>query len=136
VNERSPLSTPARLNAAALVATAAGMVLQIASGSELYPTIPPGPIIVLVGAGVVAIGTRRLSPIIGLLVPVILTIGGIVASAAGNQFLEQLTELAEVGIFVGTVIHLLGLIAALVTGIVAITQSRRASQPGLANRMS
>jgi hypothetical protein len=48
MKQRRPLSTATKLNAAALVATAGGMVLQIASGSELYPTIPPGPIILLV----------------------------------------------------------------------------------------
>jgi hypothetical protein len=103
-------------------------VLQIASGSELYPTIPPGPIIVLVGAGIVALGPQRWSPIIGLVVPLILTVGGIVASAAGNQFLDQLTEPSELGIFAGTAMHVLGLIAALVTGAVALTRTDRRSK--------
>lgn len=107
-----------------LVVTARGMVLRIASGSELYPAIPPGPII-LVGAGVVALGPWQWSPLVGLVVPVILIVGGIIASAAGNQFLDQLTEPAEGGIFAGTVIHVLGLITALVTGIVSVRRYRR-----------
>lgn len=127
MSERRSLSTPAKLNVAALAVTAAGMLLQITSGSALYPTIPPGPIIVLAGAGVVALGVRRWSPIIGLVVPLILTVGGIVAAASGNQFLDQLTEPAEPGIFVGTVVHLLGLIAALIAGAVALKRSSRGS---------
>jgi hypothetical protein len=128
VNERGTLPTLAKLNAAALAVTAAGMVLQIASGSELYPTIPPGPIILLVGAGVVALGPRRWSPIIGLAVPLILTVGGIIAAAAGNEFLDQLTEPAEVGLFAGTAVHLLGLVGALVTGIIAMTRTYSGSR--------
>jgi hypothetical protein len=123
MDERRPLSTPSRLNTAALVVTAGGMVLQIASGSALYPTIPPGPIILLVGAGIVSLGPRRWSPIVGLVVPLVLTVGGTIAAAAGNEFLDQLSETAESGIFVGTAVHLLGLIAALVTGIVAIRRT-------------
>jgi hypothetical protein len=120
MNERGPLSTPAKLNAAAFAVTAAGMLLQIASGSELYPEIPPGPIILLVGAGVVVLGPRRLSAFIGLVVPLILTAGGTIASVGENQFLAQLTDPTDVGIFTGTLVHLLGLIAALITGIFAI----------------
>jgi hypothetical protein len=125
MKERRPLSTPTKLNVAALVATAGGMLLQIASGSELYPTIPPGPIILLVGAGVVALGPGRWSSIIGLVVPLILLVGGTIAAAVGNEFLDQLTEPGEVGIFAGTLIHVVGLATALVTGILAITRSRR-----------
>src|SRR5688572_20776219 len=128
MNERPPLSTPGKLNAAALAVTAVGMSLQIASGSEAYPEIPPGPIILLVGAGVVVLGPRRWSPIIGLVVPSILTVGGTIATVAGNSFLSQLTKPAELGIFAGTVVHLLGLIAALITGIVAITRTYGSSK--------
>jgi hypothetical protein len=39
-----------------MVAAAAGIIIQIASGSDLYPTIPPGPIILLAGAALVALG--------------------------------------------------------------------------------
>ena len=124
MKERRPLSTSTKLNVAALVATAGGMLLQIASGSELYPTIPPGPIILLMGAGVVALGPGRWSSIIGLVVPLILLVGGTIAAAVGNEFLDQLTEPGEVGIFAGTLIHVVGLATALVTGIVAITRSR------------
>jgi hypothetical protein len=134
VDQRGPLSTPAKMNAVALAVTAAGMLLQITSGSDLYPTIPPGPIILLVGAGVVALGLRRWSPIIGLVVPLILTVGGIVAAASGNPFLDQLSEPAEPGIFVGTIVHLLGLIAALFAGTLALMRSHRAPGSSPADR--
>jgi hypothetical protein len=75
--------------------------------------------------GTVALGPGRWSSIIGLVVPLILLVGGTVAAAVGNEFLDQLTEPGEVGIFAGTLIHVVGLATALVTGIVAITRSRR-----------
>lgn len=40
------LSNAAKLNVAALVLTAAGTLLQIAAGSDLYPTLA-GPIVLL-----------------------------------------------------------------------------------------
>ena len=49
------LSNPARLNVIGLVLTAAGMLLQIAAGWKLYPSLA-GPIVLLVTAGVVALG--------------------------------------------------------------------------------
>ena len=119
---REPPSTPAKLNAVALATTAAGIVLQIAAGSELYPAIPPGPVILLAGAGVVAFGPWRWTAIVGLAVPVVLTVGGIVSALAGNEFLDQLTQPAEPGIFAGTLIQLIGQAAALVTGFVVMTR--------------
>jgi hypothetical protein len=58
-----PASRPRKMSPAAgftvagLVVAAAGIVIQIASGAE-YPTIPPGLIILLAAAGLVALATR------------------------------------------------------------------------------
>jgi hypothetical protein len=82
---RRRLSTPAKLNVAALIVAAGGILLQIGSGSEAYPTIPPGPIILLAGAGIVALGPWRWSTIIGVAVPLLLTVGAIIAAAAGAR---------------------------------------------------
>jgi hypothetical protein len=112
------LSTVAKLNVAGLVLTAPGMVLQIAAGSELYPTIPPGPIILLVGAALVALGSRRWAPYVGLVVPVFLTVGGIIAAIISGSFIAQLTEVGQAGIFIGSLAHVVGLITALVAGII------------------
>ncbi|MGH2634711.1 MAG: hypothetical protein ACRDHU_00955 [Actinomycetota bacterium] len=122
--KRQPLSTPAKLNAVSLASTAAGIVLQIAAGSELYPAIPPGPVILLASAGIVAVGPWRWTPIVGVAVPIVLTVGGIIAALAGNEFLDQLTHPAEAGIFAGTLIQLIGQAAALVTGIVVVSRRR------------
>ena len=60
-NSQAQLSPAAMLNAAGLVVAAAGIMIQYVSGED-FPTIPPGPIILLVAAAVVAFGSWRRAP--------------------------------------------------------------------------
>ena len=122
------LSAAGKLNVAGMVAAAAGIILQIGSGSDLYPTIPPGPIILLAGAGLVALGPWRWTPIVGVVVPLFLLVGAVVAAVNSGEFVDQLTSPGQVGIgiFAGDVMQLLGVITALVAGSVALRQSARA----------
>jgi hypothetical protein len=114
------LSAAGRLTVAGLVAAAAGIVIQIASGAE-YPTVPPGLIILLVAAGLVALGARwRWTPLVGVVVALFLLVGG----ALAPQAREQLGDPGAVGVFVGTAIQLLALVVALIAG-VAASQSYR-----------
>src|SRR6266516_1287609 len=99
----SPTSGPRRLSPAAsltvagLVVAAAGIVIQIASGAD-YPTIPPGLIILLVAAGVVALGIRwRWTSLVGVIVPLFLLVGG----ALAPQARDQLSDPTRVGVFIG-----------------------------------
>jgi len=121
------LSAAGKLNVAGMVTAAAAIIIQIASGSDLYPTISPGPIILLAGAGLVALGPWRWTPIVGVVVPLFLLVGAVVAAVNSGEFVDQLTSLGQVGIgiFAGDVIQLLGVITALVAGSVALRQSAR-----------
>ncbi len=115
------LSVAGKLTVAGLVVAAAGIVIQIASGAE-YPTVPPGLIILLVAAGVVALGIRwRWTSLAGVIVALFLLVGGALASQAR----DQLGDPTRVGVFVGTVIQLLALAIALIGGVVAARQSYR-----------
>jgi hypothetical protein len=115
------LSAAGKLTVAGLVAAAAGIVIQIASGAE-YPTVPPGLIILLVAAGLVALGARwRWTPLVGVVVALFLLVGG----ALAPQAREQLGDPGAVGVFVGTVIQLLALVVALIAGVAATRQSYR-----------
>jgi hypothetical protein len=115
------LSAAGRLTVAGLVAAAAGIVIQIAAGAE-YPTVPPGLIILLVAAGLVALGARwRWTPLVGVVVALFLLVGG----ALAPQAREQLGDPGAVGVFVGTVIQLLALVVALIAGVAATSQSYR-----------
>jgi hypothetical protein len=53
---RARLSAACKLHVTGMVAAAAGITMQIASGSDLCPTIPPGPIILLAGAALGTLG--------------------------------------------------------------------------------
>lgn len=109
------LSNAAKLNMVGLVLTASGMLLQIASGSELYPSFA-GPIVLLVAAVVVAFGPGRWTPWVGLLVPLVLGLGAIIAAVMSGEFIEQLTDVGNAGIFVGSLMHVIGLTMAVAGG--------------------
>ena len=122
-------SPAARLLVVGLVA-AAGMLIQYASGVE-YPTIPPGPIIALVAAAVVAFGPWRRAPVVGLVAAVFISLGGVIATIAGNGFTPQLSDPGAVGGFVGTLVQIAGLVIAVAAGVVAVRPSvgSRAGKP-------
>ena len=122
MNERSALSLPGKLNVAGLVVAAAGILIQVLSGVDEYPAIPPGLIILLVVAGVVALGSRwRWTPMIGVALPLYLTVGAFVTPGTA----DRLAHPGEVGAFVGTAVQMLGLVTALIAGLVATTQNYR-----------
>ena len=116
MNRVSRLSNAAQVNATGLVLTAAGMLLQISGGSKLYPSLA-GPIALLVAAVVVAFGPDRWAPWVGLLVPLVLGVGAIVAALMSGEFISQLTNISQAGIFIGSLMHAIGLIAAVAGGV-------------------
>ena len=107
-----------------LVVAAAGIMIQYVAGVD-YPTIPPGPIILLAAAAVVAFGRWRWSPIVGLVAVLFLSIGGVIATIAGNAYSETLGDPGAAGGFAGGVIQIAGLAIALPAGIVAAIFLRR-----------
>jgi len=113
------LSTAAKVNAAGLVLTAVGMLLQIAAGSTLYPSIT-GPIVLLLAAIFVAFGPGRWTPWVGLLVPLVLGLGAIVAAVMTGGFIDQLTAFGQPGLLMGSLMHVIGLVAAVGGGAVMI----------------
>lgn len=116
MNAVSRLSNAAKLNATGLVLTAAGMLLQIAAGSTLYPSFA-GPIVLLAAAIIVVFGPDRWTPYVGLLVPLVLGVGAIIAAVISGEFINQLTDIGKAGIFLGSLMHVIGLIGAVAGGI-------------------
>jgi hypothetical protein len=118
------------LSVVGLVVAAAGIMIQYVSGVD-YPTVPPGAIILLAAAAVVAFGPWRWSPFAGLVAAVFLSIGGAIATIAGNGFSETLGDPGKVSGFAGAMIQIAGLAIALAAGIVAAKRnSRRAGVAG------
>jgi hypothetical protein len=114
MNKRPPLSTRGKVNVAGMVVAAAGILVQYFTGAEGFPLIPPGPIILIVAAAVVASQAWRWTPVVGVIAPLFVLVGGTIATIAGDA---PLTNPAEVGSFVGAVIQFLGSITAVVAGI-------------------
>jgi hypothetical protein len=98
------------------------MLVQYGSGVD-YPTIPPGPIISLAAAAVVAWGPWRWAPVVGVAVAAFLSIGGVIATIAGNGFTPQLSDSGAFGGFAGTLVQIAGLVVAVAAGIVAARPS-------------
>jgi hypothetical protein len=122
------LSNAARTNVAGLVLTAAAMLLQIAAGSTLYPSVT-GPIVLVLTALVVAFVPGRWPAYAGLVVPLVLGLGAIVAAMISGDFIDQLSNVGNLGLFLGSVLHVVGLIAA-VAGGVGMIQGRQAAGAG------
>jgi len=117
-------SKRAKLSIGGLILTAAGMLLQIAAGSTLYPSLA-GPVVLTAAAAVVAFWSSRWTPYVALVVPLVLGVGVVAAAAMTGDFVDQLTDIGTIGIFVGSLMHVVGLAAAL-AGAVGMLVARRA----------
>jgi hypothetical protein len=122
-NRIGALPTASKVNATGLVLAAGGMALQIVAGSRLYPSLA-GPVVLLVAAAFVTFGPVRWTRWVGLLVPLVLGLGAIVAAAMTGAFIDQLANVGETGIFVGSLAHVVGLNMAVVGGVAMVRSGR------------
>jgi hypothetical protein len=127
-SSQARVSPAARLNAAGLVLAAGGIMIQYVSGVD-FPTIPPGPIILLIAAAVVLFGRWRRAPVVGLVAAAFVSVGGVIATIAGNGFDSTLGDPSEVGGFLGAVVQIAGLAIALPAGIVAVRSFASRTEP-------
>ena len=109
-------SSSAKLNFTGLVLAAAGIVLQIAAGSTLYPSFL-GPAALLGTAVLVALVHDRWTSYVALLVPLLMGVGALVTALINGDFIRQLTGFGEPAIVLGSVMHVIGLIAAVAGGV-------------------
>jgi hypothetical protein len=118
-------SAPGKLNVAGQVLAAGGILMQYFSEVEGFPTIPPGPFILLAAAALVALGPWRWTPLVGVIAPLFVLVGGAIATIVNWGAGAPLSDPAEVGGFAGAVIQLLGLVAAIAAGTIATAQTFR-----------
>ncbi len=119
MKQRSLLTRASQLTVAALLVAAAGFVIQIVSGVDV-PTVPPGLVILLVAAALVAFAPWRWMPIVGVVVGLFLLVGFFASGAVGS-----LLEPSQLGVFLGAWVQFLAVSIAVVTGIVAVSQNYR-----------
>ncbi|MDV3220289.1 hypothetical protein [Intrasporangium sp.] len=109
-----PTSSPVRRSpfrweaAGSLTAAAAGIAVQILGGAD-YPTVPPGLLILLAAAALVAFVHARWVVVAAAAVTVFITIGGIVTPNLRNQ----LADPGAVLVFTGSALQVLALLGAL-----------------------
>ena len=116
MNRLTSLSNEAKVTVSGLVLGATGMLLEIGAGSGLYPTLS-GPIVLLVGATLVALQLGRWTAYAGFIIPLVLAAGLAVSAVMSPAFLEQLTGLDNVGLVFGSLLHVLGLTGSVVGGL-------------------
>ena len=120
------LSTSSTLNMLGLVLTAAGMLVQIGAGSDLYPSLT-GPIVLLATAVLVAFGPSRWTRWAGLGVPLVLGIGAAVAATMTGTFVDQLAGAGGVALALGSWMHVIGLVTAVSGGVVVMLRPPQAA---------
>jgi hypothetical protein len=76
-----------------------------------------GPIVLVVVATLVALHPARWTGYAGLVVPLVLAAGLVVSAALSQTFLDQLADTGNAGTFVGSILHVVGLAAAVGGGI-------------------
>lgn len=113
-------STAVKLNLIGLVAAAAGIAMLFFTIDFPVP-VPIGTILLLVVAGLVAFGSWRWTTIPAVLMPLFIFVGGFLAGG----LLERLTATAQLGVFTGTWVQMLGLIVAIPAGMLAAAQAYR-----------
>jgi hypothetical protein len=113
------LSLAGKLTVAALLVAALGFAIQIGFGLTV-PTIPPGLVILVGAAALVAFLRQRWAPGIGVVVGVFMLVGFFASGALVN-----LVDPARLGVLAGAWVQFIAVLATIVTGIVAVVQNYR-----------
>lgn len=111
-------SNAGRINVGALLLAAAALLAVFASAPDLFPSIPPGPIILAAAAAIVAFAPGRWTPIVGVLVPLVILIGGIITGGIADTLNES------VEVVVGSIVQIAALAVAIISGVVNTTRGR------------
>ena len=105
-----------------LTVAAAGVVTMALSGVVFTTTIPPGLLILLVPAGLVAVGRWRWPPVLAVAAALFIVVGYVPSGAAG-----ALLDPTESGAFLGLWLQFAGASVALVAGTIAVVRTDRAA---------
>jgi len=107
-----PVAT--KLTIGALLVAAAGIPLQYLSGVGDFPTIPPGPIVLTILAGIIAFAPWRWIPNLGSVMDISLIVGFFL-----NESVDRLTDVTPILGFIGLWIQAAGVVVAIAAGVMA-----------------
>ena len=100
---------------AGLLIGAAGIAILWAAGVEFPVAVPPGLVILLVGAGLVAIVRRRWADGVGGFLGLFVVVGFVVSGIFGEG-LDNLLGRNGVDVALGQVVQLIGVVTAAISG--------------------
>jgi hypothetical protein len=109
------LSTPRAATVAGLVVGALGIAILWASGVAFPFVIPPGIVILLVGASVVAVAKWRWAPAVGAFLGLFVFVGFLISPSGVPSLLGQ----NGMAVAVGQGIQVIGVLTALIAGVMA-----------------
>jgi hypothetical protein len=125
MNRRDAWSGAWLVTIAGLVVGAAGIAILWNAGQDFpfYP--PPGIVILVVGAAVVALTAWRWTPAIGAAMGLFVTVGFVVSGLVGGDGFDNLVGDHGTGRALGQLIQQVGVVTALVAGIAATRSNYR-----------
>jgi len=103
-----------------LLLAGAGVLMQFLVGVPGFPAIPPGPIILgVTGILVLTLRRYRWPLVLGLVAAVFVLGGGLIEGSVWGR----LADPAEVAVWIGVLMQWLGLVVAVVVGVIAVRQA-------------
>lgn len=119
MNKLMMLSLPTKLTILGLVLAAVGISTLFLTNSVNVPAVAFGPIILVAVAVLVALGPWRWTPVVGAVVGLGILTGAFIAPG----LFDRLGNPGQLGGFVGTWVQIVGLILAVVSGVMAAMQN-------------
>lgn len=107
-------SPPRHAAALGLAAAAAAIPIQIAGGAD-YPAVPPGLVVLLVGAAAMAFLPGRAGLTVASAVTLFISIGAV----ATPNLRDQLSDPGQSLVFLGSILQSAGLLLAVAAGVAA-----------------
>ena len=125
---KAKLTVLTKLTVVGLISVAVAIWTQWISGDPAYPKFPPGPVIFIAVAAIVALGTRWWwTPLIGALIALLVTSGWFALLPRGVLRLTHPGSVGKfaAGIFAGTLLQIAALLFTDIAGLAATIQNFR-----------
>jgi hypothetical protein len=125
---KSKLTVLTKLTVVGLISVAVALWTQWLSGDPAYPKFPPGPVIFVAVAAIVAMGSRWWwTPLVGALVALLVTSGAFVRLPAEILRLTHPASVGKfaIGIFTGKLLQIAALLTTDIAGLAATIQNYR-----------
>lgn len=113
MNTLNALSIPGKITIVGLLVAAAGISTLFLTNSVTVPAVAVGPILLLLTSALMAFGPWRWTSIVAVLLSLFIIGGAFIAPG----LFDRLGDPSRPGAFIGTWVQMLGLLTALVAGI-------------------